>query len=298
LGAQPRILLDAGDIVGESILYDDRRDALLWVDICGRRIHRLALSTGRHETWPTPEFPTSIGLRRDGGAVVGLTKRVALWDYVGSFRSLAFIEPDLPGNRLNEGGVAPDGSFWVGTMQSNLTEAGAPKEMTANSGALYRIDPDGDVTQLTAAEYGITNTLAWTTDGRLLTADTLANIIYQFDHASAGALSNRRIFAAGLARGYPDGSTLDAEGYLWNCRVAGGACLARYAPDGTLDRLVDLPCSWPTSCTFGGKDLSTLFVTSARFTMTAAHLATNPQEGALFALDLGFKGHPARRFGH
>ena len=72
---------------------------------------------------------------------------------------------------------------------------------------------------------------------------------------------------------------MDAEGYIWNCRVVGGSCLARIAPDGRLDRIVELPCSWPTSCTFGGADLDTLFVTSARFTMTAEHLVTHPHEG-------------------
>ena len=79
--------------------------------------------------------------------------------------------------------------------------------------------------------------------------------------------------------------------------MAGGACLARYAPDGTLDRIVELPCSWPTSCTFGGPDLATLFVTSARFTMSPEHLAANPQEGGVFALDVGVAGKAAHRFG-
>ena len=159
---QPRLLLEAGNIVGESIVYDDRSDALLWVDICGRRIHRLQLRDGAHETWPTPEFVTSIGLRHDGGAIVGLTKRVVLWDFDDRFETFADVEPDLPDNRLNEGCVAPDGSFWVGTMQSNLAEDGSPKEITANTGALYRVAPDGQVTRLTGAEFGITNTLAWT----------------------------------------------------------------------------------------------------------------------------------------
>ena len=295
---QARIVLDAGDIVGESIVYDDARGALLWVDICGRRIHRLDLGRGAHETWPAPEFPTSVGLRADGGCIVGLLKRVALWSYGETFETFAQVEPECPGNRLNEGGVAPDGSFWVGTMQSNLTGEGQPKDITENVGALYRIAPDGRIGRLTPSDYGITNTLAWTADGRLLAADTLANTIYQFDREAGDTrLSNRRVFAAGFERGYPDGSTLDAEGYLWNCRVAGGACVARFAPDGRLDRVVELPCSWPTSCTFGGPGLATLYVTSARFTMSEAHLAAHPQEGALFAVDVGVVGRPAHRFG-
>ena len=293
---EPRLVLAADDIVGESLVYDDAREALVWVDICGRRIQRLWLGDHRHEAWPTPAFPTSIGLRRDGGAVVGLLKQVALWDYGGPFEPLASLEPDLPDNRLNEGCVAPDGSFWVGTMQNNLTPDGAPKAMTASSGALWRVTPGGAVFRLTPSEYGIANTLVWTREGRLLAADTLANTIYRFDCGPEG-LSGRRVFASGLQRGLPDGSTIDADGFLWNCRVAGGSCLARYAPDGTLDRLVELPCSWPTSCTFGGRDLATLFVTSARFTLTPEHLAAHPEEGALFAIEPGVRGLPPNRFG-
>lgn len=95
----PRLIFDAADIVGESAVYDERRDALVWVDIGGKRIHRLYLAERRHEVWPAPDFPTSIGLRADGGAVVGLSDRVALWDYGGEFRTLAIVEPDLPDNR-------------------------------------------------------------------------------------------------------------------------------------------------------------------------------------------------------
>ena len=107
----PRLVFGAANIVGESAVYDERRDALVWVDIGGKRIHRLHLAERRHEAWPVPDFPTSIGLRTDGGAIVGLRDRVALWDYGGEFRTLAIIEPDLPDNRLNEGRVGPDGAF-------------------------------------------------------------------------------------------------------------------------------------------------------------------------------------------
>ena len=294
--ANPRVVLAAEDIVGESLVFDDARQALLWVDICGRRIHRLSLLNDRHEVWSTPAFPTSIGLRRDGGAIVGLLKQVTLWDYGERFAPLATIEPDLPDNRLNEGCVAPDGSFWVGTMQNNLTDAGDPKPITRSSGALWRVAPDGAVSRLTPSDCGIANTLAWMRDGRVLSADTLANTIYQFEGGPEG-LKHRRVFSSGLERGFPDGSTLDADGYLWNCRVAGGSCLARYAPDGALDRLVELPCSWPTSCAFGGPELATLFVTSARFTLTPERLRAQPDEGALFSIRPGTTGLYPNRFG-
>ena len=290
------VFFDARDIVGESLVYDDERDDLVWVDIAGKRIHRLNVATRAHDAWPAPDFPTSIGLRKGGGAVVGLRDRVVLWDFGGPFRTLAIVEPDLVRNRLNEGRVAPDGTFWVGTMRDNLNPDGTQRDLDCSSGAVYRVAADGAVTRLTPNEFGITNTMAWTKDGRFLVGDTLKNEIYAY-HLKNGGLSDKRLHVAPFARGLPDGSCLDSDDGLWNCRVVGGRAVARFRPDGSFDRLAELPCSWPTSCTFGGADMSTLYVASARFTMSAEHLAANPQEGALFALDVGARGRKENRFG-
>jgi sugar lactone lactonase YvrE len=238
--SKPKLLLNAKNAVGESIVFDDRRNALLWVDIIGKRIHRLWLDNMRHETWDTPEFPTSIGLRKDGGAIVGLTKRVALWDYGSTFAAFAVLEPDLPDNRLNEGRVAPDGSFWVGTMQNNINADGSPKEVTRNSGAVYRVAPEGAVQQLTPREYGISNTMAWTADHGFLFADTLQNTIFQFT-LEAGVLKNRQVYFGPFDRGLPDGSSLDSDDRLWNCRVVGGASIACISQQGIFQFLVELP---------------------------------------------------------
>ncbi|WP_309086670.1 SMP-30/gluconolactonase/LRE family protein, partial [Chelativorans sp.] len=201
-----------------------------------------------------------------------------------------------PGNRLNEGAVAPDGSFWVGTMQTNLEPDGSPRAQTQNSGSYYRLSPQLELQQLTSSEYGITNTMAWLPGGLFVTADTSANTLYAFDMSMDGRPVNRRIFHAGFSRGLPDGSCIDADGYLWNCRVAGGACVARFAPDGSIDRVVELPCSWPTSCAFGGAELDTLYISSARFTMSDDYLASHPFEGAIFAVEVGVRGKPAHLF--
>ena len=123
--------------------------------------------------------------------------------------------------------------------------------MTRDSGAIYRVWRDGRVEPMTPRSFGIANTMAWTRDGRFLTADTLKNEMYAYDYSRSG-LRERRLFAAGFERGFPDGSCLDAQERLWNCRVAGGACLAAFLPSGALERIVELPCSWPTSCAFGG----------------------------------------------
>ncbi|WP_315927659.1 SMP-30/gluconolactonase/LRE family protein [Mesorhizobium sp. SP-1A] len=289
---------DARDIVGESIIWSQDERALYWVDIVGRRIHRLEPAGGRHDLWPTPDFITSIGMRQDGGFIVGLRQEVFFWSPGDDFVPFSKPEPDLPDNRLNEGKVAPDGSYWVATMQTNLHPDGSPRAMDRRSGAIYRIDADGNVKKLTDNEFGISNTMAWTEDGRFLFADTAANEIYSFDYdAGSHTLTNRRTIAAGLERGLPDGSCLDAAGTLWNCRVAGGAAVANFDVDGSLRRLIDMPATWPTSCTFGGDDLSTLYVTSARFTMAPEHLKAHPLEGGLFALDAGVRGLAEPKFG-
>ena len=164
---------------------------------------------------------------------------------------------------------------------------GSPREISRDGGAIYRVAPDGRTTQLTPREFGIVNTLAWTTDGRLLSADTMRNEISPMTSATGRSSKSACSLRAWNAVS-PDGSCLDAQDGLWNCRVAGGSCLARFRPDGSLDRLAELACSWPTGCAFGGPDFAKLYVTSARFTMTAEHIAANPQEGALFALMSGF----------
>lgn len=292
-----RVQFAARDIVGESIVWAAQEKALYWVDIGGKRIHRLDPESGAHAEWPTPDFPTSIGLRGKGGFVVGLRREVCLWKPGGAFDAFAVPEPDLPDNRLNEGRVAPDGSFWVSTMQDNLNPDGSPRAMDRKSGALYRIGAEGAVTRLTPREYGITNTMGWTRDGRFLFADTPANEIYAFDYDDAAkTVANRRTIVSGFERGLPDGSCMDAEDTLWNCRVVGGAAVARFSPEGELLKLVELPVTWPTSCTFGGPNLSTLYVTSARFTMTPEHLAANPLEGSLLAIDDAGTGIPEPAF--
>ncbi|MFI4995564.1 MAG: SMP-30/gluconolactonase/LRE family protein [Hyphomicrobiales bacterium] len=284
-------------MVGESLLWSMAERALYWVDICGRRIHRLELDGCRHQIWPCPEFPTSIALRARGGALVGLTHSVALWDFGERFESFATPEPGCPDNRLNEGRVDPQGRFWVGTMQTNLEMDGSPKAMTRSCGAIYRIGADGRIETMTAPDFGITNGFAWTDDGRFIAADTLKNEFYAYGcDAVAGLSAERQAFGSPFPRGLPDGSCLDADGFVWNCRVAGGGCVVRFAPGGAVDRVIDLPCSSPTSCAFGGKDLGTLFVTSARLAMTPEHLAQNPLEGGLFALDPGVKGRTEPAF--
>ena len=292
-----RLVLAACDVVGESAVWDDRRGRLVWVDIIGRRVHAFDPASHQHQVWPLDGRPTSIGLRADGGAILGMERHICLWDWQGEPVPVAEVEPHLPGNRLNEGVVGPDGAFWVGTMLNNINDDDSPRDIPEATGRIYRYGAEGRLTRVCDDLFGITNTLAFPRDDLLLTADTLANTLYSYTIGRNGLLSARKTVLSGFPRGLPDGSCLDAQGRLWTARVAGGACLTCMTPEGRVEQVVDLPCTWPTSCTFGGADLGTLYVTSARFTMSADHLAAHPQEGGLFAVDVGVKGKPAHRFG-
>jgi sugar lactone lactonase YvrE len=290
------VIFEARNIVGESIIWSPAEAALYWVDIVGSAIHRLDPATGAHRQWATPELPTSVGLRRGGGFIVGLRQRVALWSPGGTFATFAVPEPDKPGNRLNEGVVAPDGSFWVGTMQDNIGSDGGPKPAPDRTGRLYRISAEGKVTALSPERFGITNTMVWLDDGSFVTADTVTNSLFRFDYDPVAlTLANPRPFASSLPRGLPDGSTRDTAGAVYNCRVAGGAGIARIDPAGDVE-MIELPVRSPTSCTFGGPQLQTLYVTSARFGMSEAEVATHPLEGALLAIPFSVQGKRSSTF--
>ena len=167
--------------------------------------------------------------------------------------------------------------------------------MNRNSGAIYRVWRDGRVEPHDSARVRHNKHNGLDGAGQFLTADTLRNEIYAYEY-QFDVLRGKRLFAAGPERGYPDGSCMDAHGRLWNCRVAGGSCIACYSPAGTLDPLVELPCSWPTSCAFAGAHLDRLYVTSARFTMSEEYLRAHPDEGALFVVSGCGSGRAEYRF--
>jgi len=297
LGTAER-LLKCACIVGESLIWDDRAGLLIWVDMLSHKIHMLDPSTHTHQHFDTPGMVTSIGMRKDGGYVVGLKRSVALWAPDQGFQELAQIEPDRPKNRLNEGVVGPDGCYWVGTMQNNADADGMPRDQTEASGQVWRIHPDGRAELMLDAGFWLTNTIAWL-DGRIVIGDTGQNTLYSFAYPpKAGTLGDKNVFLSDYEHGLPDGSCIDANGHLWNCRVVGGAEVLCLTADGTPLQRVATPCTWPTSCIIGGPDMDTLFVTSARFTMSDAHLDAAPWEGDLFAHKLsGIKGRLHHRFG-
>jgi L-arabinonolactonase len=239
--------------------------------------------------WTMPERIGSFALREQGGLVVAFASGFAFLNLeTGAVERLAAPEAAMPRNRFNDGKCDRRGRFWAGTMDDRLSE---------HSGALYRFDPDRSCHRMDS-NIGISNSLAWSPDDRrFYFADTMDRAIYVYDFdLDGGAIANKRVFCTTEGQpGSPDGSTIDAEGFLWNAQWDGWR-LVRYAPDGRIDRIVELPVQKPTSCMFGGEDLSILYVTSAVWDLAGEALSAQPQAGGLFALDVGVRGLPEPRF--
>ncbi|CCN81276.1 putative Gluconolactonase [Vibrio nigripulchritudo SFn27] len=279
--------------VGESPLWDAKNQRVVFVDIIGKLLVSVSLD-GTCETIRTEDFPTACArvAQSDKHWIVAFANGVALLDKT-SGKIIPVCQPDsMVGNRLNEGKCDPQGRFWVSSMQTNLHADGSGKAMTRESGALFSLDDLGNSSQWTDYNIGLTNTMAWSPDrSTFYFGDSMNNVIWAFDYdEQSGEVSNQSVFFEGYPNGDPDGSCIDDEGYLWNCRF-GGSEIIRIAPDGSLDKVVKLPVTNPTSCTFGGAEGKTLFITSAQFSLSDEQLAKNPLEGALLSAEMEIGGN-------
>jgi sugar lactone lactonase YvrE len=287
-----RLLSEHRFKLAEGPFWDIPQQALYWVDIAARLACCLAPDGFRQ--WRLPEPVSAFIPTTTGDALVTLASGVYRLDldspgYPPRLNLLCVADP-TPGNRANEARCDALGRLWLGSMQNNLDDEGGDLPLTRRSGGLFRVDADASVTPLLDAQ-GIVNTLLWSAEGEVLySADSLDGVIYRYPIQADGTLGERRIWAAEHPRGVPDGSAMDAQGYVWNARW-GGHCLIRFAPDGSVDRVVELPVSHPTSCVFGGPDLATLYVTSAR-----PADAFGSMDGALLTLDVGVRGLASTRF--
>lgn len=275
------------DILGESPLWDEHAACLWWVDIRQPAIRRIDPATGALHTWPMPALVGSIALVDDGRILVALPQQLALFD-PASGSLTPFVEPPpMPvEHRFNDGRCDRRGRFWVGSMH-NLTRA--------PEGTLFCLE--GRSLRAVRSGIRIPNSLAFSPDGRTMYfADSLRYELYAFPYDNErGEPGAERVIATTTAPAFPDGSTVDAEGFLWNAEF-NGSRLVRYAPDGRIDRVVPMPVSRPTSCAFGGPNLDVLYITSTSQNMSPDELEAQPLAGALFALDVGVRGLPEPRF--
>jgi sugar lactone lactonase YvrE len=285
------VLVDVKTILGEGPLWDVEEERLYWIDSFGMNVFRCTHDGREIRAWDLPQKIGSMALRRSGGAVLSLARGFHFLDFkTGDVELIVDPEPDKPNNRINDGKVDKRGRFIAGSMDT--MEEGP-------NGALYRLDPDLSVHKIDD-KIIVSNGPCWSPDGAIFYfQDTWSGEIWAYDYDLAtGSLSNKRTFAKlDTSRGgAADGSTVDAEGCLWNAQVYDGKII-RYRPDGKVDRVIDMPVKKVTSVMFGGPRLDTLYVTSMARPPLPRFPGDGVLRGSLFAITgLGIKGIAEPRF--
>ena len=277
------LVLDCRAAHGEGITWSARNQRLYWVDIDGRAIWRFDPHGGEAVRWPTPDRVAAVAERRGGGLLVATAGGLAFVDgETGALDPVAEIEEDVPNTRLNDGRCDRQGRFLIGGIDEVDLEP---------ISAVYRVDPDLRVTRV-IADVRCANSICFSPDGRTMYfADTPQRLIWAYDYdIAAGLPANRRVlYDFADEPGKPDGSTVDAEGCLWNAEW-NGRRVVRITPDGRLDRVIDVPVYNPTCVVFGGRALDTLYIITSRQLMTEAQLDADPLSGSLFAVRPGVGG--------
>jgi sugar lactone lactonase YvrE len=285
------VLVDVKPILGEGPLWDVEEQRLYWIDSLGGAVYRCTADGREVRAWDLPTKIGSMALRRQGGAVLSLQSGFHFLDLrTGECTLIVDPEPDTPTTRLNDGKVDKRGRFVAGSM--DMMEEGP-------NGSLYRLDPDLSLHKLDKGIV-VSNGPCWSPDGRTFYfADSWSGEIWAYDYdLDTGNVSNRRTFTRirTPGGGAADGSTVDAEGYLWNAQVYDGK-LVRYAPDGRVDREIEMPVKKVTSVMFGAPGLDVLFVTSMAKPPLPRFPADGVLRGSLFAIyGLGARGLPEPRF--
>ncbi|TFD33334.1 SMP-30/gluconolactonase/LRE family protein [Cryobacterium cryoconiti] len=266
---------------GEGPVWCDGWGGLRWVDMFAGDVLSLQGDTVSRRHVGT--IAAALRPRSSGGAVMALERGFALEDAAGT---ITVLDPlwDDPGLRMNDGGCDPDGRFYCGTMAYDQAPGAA---------LLYRLDPEGAV-MVVLEDLTISNGLEWSPDGSLAYFnDTPTGRIAVLDYSPESGLTGlRRFVDIPAEHGYPDGLTVDAEGFVW-VALYGGSAVRRYSPDGRLDGIVSVGATNVTACTFGGPELNQLFITTTRENLRPGQ---DPLAGSLFVAEVGVSGRPVREF--
>lgn len=294
---QAKCVLRTNAIIGESPRWSESDQALYWVDIYGPSVNRFDPASGATKSWRLPEKIGCFSFTRSGAPtaaragkiIAGMQSGIHLVDLETMTATRVFdLNPEDPTTRFNDGRCDRAGRFWVGSMKEGGTE---------RAGALYRYQSDGRCTRM-VDNLIIPNGLAFSPDDRILYhSDSRQDYVFAWDFdVATGAIANRRIFLENdLQEGRPDGAAVDREGGYWIAHV-GGWRVARYTPDGRIDRVVGVPAQRPTACTLGGPDFKTLFITTATRPLPESARHKQPLAGSLFAIPVDVPGVPEARF--
>jgi sugar lactone lactonase YvrE len=264
---------------GEGPVWSPRWGGLRFVDMLAGDVLTLG-EDGSLDRRHVGEIAAVVRPRRGGGAVLAVERGFALEEPDGSLTRLPDVWSDA-GVRMNEGGCDPDGRMYAGSMAY---------AQTPGAGSVYRLDADLSV-HVVLEEVTVSNGLEWSPDGRVAYYnDTPTSRISVFDYDGEAGLTGRRTFTE--VDGNPDGLTVDAEGGVWTA-LFGSGVVHRYAPDGTLDAVVEVPPRQVTACTFGGEGLDRLYITTSRENLEPDD---DPLAGSVFVASVGVRGVPVREF--
>ncbi|MFC5497322.1 SMP-30/gluconolactonase/LRE family protein [Caenimonas terrae] len=284
-----RLAVAARNRLGECALWCERSGALYWTDIEGCTISRLQ-GDGQLRAWTLPERVGSFALCAESAPqlLLGLASGIALFELEREALSpIVPVDADQPATRINDGRCDRQGRFVFGMFN-------APEQPI---GHFYRVHPDLRVERLPLPPAAVGNSIAFSPDGATMYfTDSPTRTIWRVDYGADGSLGRPQEFVR-LAgdEGFADGSCVDADGGLWNAQWDGG-CVVRYDASGAVSARLTLPVSRPTCPAFGGAELDTLYVTSARGGLDKDALRREPEAGGLFALQPGWRGLPEARF--
>jgi len=280
-----KLLVDSQCALGEGPFWHSGREELFWFDINNKTLFAVNAEGDEQGRWHFDEIVAAAAIIDDTSLALATENGLKRYNLVtGESVHLVDIERDVPTNRTNDSRVHPSGAFWIGTMVKDE----GPKD-----GAVYHYRA-GKLTKI-ISNVAIPNATCFSPDGRTAYwTDTPDQKILKcaVDPETGMPIGEWELFAdVAEHRGYPDGAVVDSAGYLWNARW-GGSCVIRYAPDGTIDRIVEVPVSQVTCPAFGGKDLKRLFLTSANKTMSAEQMAVEKVAGGVFYIDVDVAGLP------
>lgn len=278
-------------MLGEGARWDARRDELLRVDIVAGRVFRDRIDAdGGLVPVRSYTVPGTVGaitpIEGDEGWLLAAGRGFVHLLPDGGWRTIAEVAPE--GTRMNDAACDPEGRFWAGTLADDHHPDG---------GALYRLERTGAI-ELILDGLTISNGLGWSPDGgTMYLADSGPRMIHAFAFdAARGTISEGRVLVTlSEGEGAPDGLTVDAAGDLW-VAVYGGGCVRRYAPDGALRQVLDVPAEQTTCCAFGGPGMDRLYVTTATEGWTEAQRRAEPGAGLVYRLDTDATGLPAAPF--
>lgn len=283
----PEIILTVRARLGERPCWDAQTQCLYWVDIYNHRLHQFDPKTGNDRFFDLGEVVTCFAPASNNRLIVALRHHLAFLDLqTGDVKRLVTI--NKPSEiRFNDGKCDSRGRFWVGTLCTSGTKA-----------SLYRYDPDGTLNEMETG-LSISNGLGWSPDARTFyLTDSKPKKIYAYDFdLKRGEIENRRVFIDLSEEDFaPDGLAVDSKGCLWSA-MWDGWCIIRFDPQGKEMLRVLMPVPRPSSCTFGGADLTTLYITTASIGLSEAEIQESHFSGDLFAVQTSIKGTPTNYFG-